>query len=78
LYISLGEPLPGDAWAVRIHHKPFVDWIWGGCLLIALGGLVAICDRRYRIARVAAREETTVSGRAPVGAMPVFASQARQ
>lgn len=50
LYVSLGEPIPdSEAWAVRVYIKPFVDWIWAGCLLMALGGLVAISDRRYRI-----------------------------
>ncbi len=57
LYVSLGEPIEGDAWAVRIYHKPFVTWIWGGCLLMALGGLVALSDRRYRLA---ARRESDV------------------
>jgi cytochrome c-type biogenesis protein CcmF len=50
LYVSLGEPLENGAWSVRIYYKPFVDWIWGGCLLMALGGLLAISDRRYRLA----------------------------
>ncbi len=54
LYVSLGEQLEGGAWSVRLYHKPFVDWIWGGCLVMALGGAVAIADRRYRFAR---REE---------------------
>ena len=58
LYVSLGEPLGDDAWAVRIQHKPFVDWIWGGALLMALGGLLAVCDRRYRLARAAKRKPT--------------------
>ncbi|MEZ0307545.1 MAG: heme lyase CcmF/NrfE family subunit [Ramlibacter sp.] len=49
VYVSLGEPLEGQAWAVRVYYKPFVDWIWGGCLLMALGGLCAISDRRYRL-----------------------------
>ena len=53
-YVSLGEPVTGEgasgAWGVRIYVKPFVDWIWGGCLLMALGGFVAVSDRRYRIA----------------------------
>ncbi|MNT03679.1 Cytochrome c-type biogenesis protein CcmF [compost metagenome] len=35
-------------WAVRLHVKPFVGWIWGGCVLMALGGVLAACDRRYR------------------------------
>jgi len=51
LYVSLGEPIPGSetAWAVRVYIKPFVDWIWAGCLLMALGGILAMSDRRYRI-----------------------------
>ncbi len=49
VYVSLGEPLEGEAWAVRVYFKPFVDWIWGGCLLMSLGGLLAAADRRYRI-----------------------------
>jgi cytochrome c-type biogenesis protein CcmF len=48
LYVSLGEPVPGGAWIVRVYVKPFVDWIWGGCLIMALGGLLAATDRRYR------------------------------
>ncbi|MDH4245796.1 MAG: heme lyase CcmF/NrfE family subunit [Nitrospira sp.] len=50
LYVSLGEPLDGGAWSVRLYHKPFVDWIWGGCFIMALGGVLAISDRRYRLA----------------------------
>ena len=55
LYVSLGEPIPGSdgAWAVRVYIKPFVDWIWAGCLLMALGGILAVSDRRYRIHRKA-------------------------
>jgi cytochrome c-type biogenesis protein CcmF len=51
LYVSLGEPLEKGAWAVRVYYKPFVDWIWGGAVLMALGGLLAVSDRRYRLAR---------------------------
>lgn len=50
LYVSLGEPLDDGAWSVRLYHKPFVDWIWGGCFIMALGGVLAISDRRYRLA----------------------------
>jgi cytochrome c-type biogenesis protein CcmF len=49
LYVSLGEQVEGGAWIVRVYYKPFVDWIWGGCLLMALGGLLAATDRRYRV-----------------------------
>lgn len=60
VYVSLGEPLEGDAWAVRVYFKPFVDWIWGGCLLMALGGLCAVSDRRYRL-RVRARAKEAIT-----------------
>jgi cytochrome c-type biogenesis protein CcmF len=46
---------------VRVHHKPFVDWIWGGCLLMALGGALAASDRRYRLAARRPREEYAVA-----------------
>ena len=51
LYIALGEPVGSDAWAVRVHVKPFVRWIWFGGLFIALGGFVTVMDRRYRRVR---------------------------
>jgi cytochrome c-type biogenesis protein CcmF len=50
LYVSLGEPVAGNAWTVRVHYKPLIDWVWGGCVLMALGGLLAALDRRYRVA----------------------------
>jgi len=58
LYVSLGDPLPGGAWLVKVQVKPFIDWIWGGCLLMALGGLLAASDRRYRVSVPAAQRET--------------------
>ena len=48
LYVALGEPLGGDAWAVRIYHKPMIRWIWLGALIMALGGALALTDARYR------------------------------
>ena len=56
LYVSLGDSVSATAWIVRVQHKPFIDWIWGGCLLIALGGALAASDRRYRVA--AKRQES--------------------
>lgn len=50
LYVALGEPLENDAWIVRVYHKPFVNWIWFGCILMALGGALSVSDRRYRLA----------------------------
>ncbi len=51
LYVSLGEPVSATAWSVRLYYKPFIDWIWGGCLLMAFGGVLAVLDRRYRAKR---------------------------
>ena len=59
LYVSLGEPVEGGAWIVRLYVKPFVDWIWGGCVLMALGGLLAATDRRYRQKKTAQEPATT-------------------
>ena len=50
LYVSLGDSVSATAWVVKVQHKPFIDWIWGGCLLMALGGALAASDRRYRVA----------------------------
>jgi cytochrome c-type biogenesis protein CcmF len=59
LYVSLGDPLEGGAWLVKVQVKPFIDWIWGGCLIMALGGLLAASDRRYRLS-MPARERAAV------------------
>ena len=67
LYVSLGEPVEGGAWIVRVYVKPFIDWIWGGCLLMALGGLLAVSDRRYR-------QKQTQSETAAVGVATTNAS----
>ena len=49
LYVALGESVDnGKAWIVRVYVKPFIDWIWGGAFLMAMGGLLAATDRRYR------------------------------
>jgi cytochrome c-type biogenesis protein CcmF len=49
LYVSMGEQLPGGDWVVRVQVKPFIAWIWKGCLIMMLGGFIAASDRRYRV-----------------------------
>jgi len=61
-YISLGEQVGTSAWSVRIYSKPFVTWIWVGCMLMALGGFLALSDRRYRAA--ARRDSRSLDGAA--------------
>jgi cytochrome c-type biogenesis protein CcmF len=56
LYASLGEPLEDGAWSVRIYYKPMVEWIWFGCLMMGLGGLLALSDKRYRMRKRLAKE----------------------
>ncbi|MCO5762266.1 MAG: heme lyase CcmF/NrfE family subunit [Gammaproteobacteria bacterium] len=62
LYVSLGEPLEDGDWALRLYYKPYVRWIWLGAVLMALGGLLAITDRRYRLARGLTRASADVAG----------------
>ena len=63
LYVALGEPLEDGAWAVRLHVKPFVRWIWLGGLLMAFGGFLAALDRRYRVkVTTRAREALGMTG----------------
>ncbi len=64
LYVSLGEPVGGGDWIVRVYVKPFIDWIWGGCLIMALGGVLAATDRRYRVRKRAEETGTSMVGAA--------------
>ncbi len=69
LYVSLGEPVEESttgAWGVRVYVKPFVDWIWAGCLLMALGGILAIADKRYRLKLVKAPKPALAPATAPL------------
>jgi len=78
LYVSLGEQIPDSkgAWAVRVYIKPFVDWIWAGCLLMALGGVLAISDRRYRLHRKAGVKGQESKGKSGTG--NILATEGKQ
>jgi len=79
LYVALGDPVSATAWSVRLHHKPFVNLIWIGCLLMAFGGLLAVLDRRYRRQTVAAPEKAAPApgpGAKPRPARPAVAAKA--
>jgi cytochrome c-type biogenesis protein CcmF len=76
LYVALGEPVSATAWSIRLHHKPMVNWIWGGCVLMALGGFLAVLDRRYRarsLAQGKAKAAPSMVGGLPVA--PLMASK---
>ena len=51
LFIAMGEPLDDGAWAIRIYIKPFVVWLWAGAVVMAIGGICSISDKRYRMAK---------------------------
>ena len=56
VYAALGEPLGDGAWSMRLYHKPLIRWIWLGCVLMTIGGFLAVSDRRYRMAHRTSRE----------------------
>ncbi len=60
LYVSLGEPLDANTWTLRVQVKPFMDWVWAGALLMALGGGLALADRRYRVSAAATDSQAAV------------------
>jgi cytochrome c-type biogenesis protein CcmF len=55
VYIVLGDRQQSGGWAVRSYVEPFANWLWAGCILMALGGFLSLTDRRYRVAAGAAR-----------------------
>lgn len=61
LYLVIGDPQEGGGWAVRSYIKPFANWIWGGAILMAFGGMLSLSDRRYRVAAGARREPAAVA-----------------
>ena len=61
LYVALGEPLEGGDWAVRVYYKPLVRWLWLGAIVMVMGGMLAISDKRYRTARRPVLEQKAVS-----------------
>ena len=64
LYVSMGNEIESKAWEVRVQVKPFINWIWLGCLIMALGGVFAIADRRYHLRRKTAAATAHASGAA--------------
>jgi cytochrome c-type biogenesis protein CcmF len=67
LFVAMGEDLGDGAWSLRLQYKPMVRFIWLGALVMALGGLVAVTDRRYRLQRAAADEPARADGTATAG-----------
>lgn len=62
VFVAIGERISDDAWAIRLQYKPLVRWLWLGSLVMAIGGFLAIADKRYRI-RV--RDEEAVKSGEP-------------
>nr|WP_297357855.1 heme lyase CcmF/NrfE family subunit [uncultured Caldimonas sp.] len=62
VYVALGEQLAPGTWGVRVQYKPLMWWVWAGFLMMAAGAVLALCDRRYRVASRAARAATVIAG----------------
>ncbi len=75
LYVALGEPLGDGSWAVRLYYKPLIRWIWLGPLLMALGGLLAASDRRYRTRSAPRASDAPDTGDAPGDSLGVGAAR---
>jgi cytochrome c-type biogenesis protein CcmF len=63
VYVVIGDPQDNGGWAMRTYYKPLANWIWAGSILMALGGMFSLFDRRYRVAAGARR-------RAPAAGVP--------
>ncbi|WP_343502366.1 heme lyase CcmF/NrfE family subunit [Alloyangia pacifica] len=61
VYVVLGDAQAGGGWTMRVYVKPLANWIWGGALLMALGGALSLSDRRFRVA-AGARKSTSAQG----------------
>ncbi|OOY16842.1 heme lyase CcmF/NrfE family subunit [Thioclava sp. DLFJ4-1] len=65
IYLVLGDPQDQGGYAVRTYIKPFADWIWAGAIIMALGGLLSLSDRRYRVAAGARKSRAAPSQASP-------------
>ena len=65
VYAVIGDPQQGGGWAVRVYIKPFANWIWGGAIIMSLGGLLSLSDRRYRVAAGARRRREAAAQGVP-------------
>jgi cytochrome c-type biogenesis protein CcmF len=63
IFVALGDPLGADAWSVRLQYKPMIRFIWLGAFVMALGGMVAASDRRYRLTARAREPKATLAGK---------------
>ncbi|HKL69278.1 heme lyase CcmF/NrfE family subunit [Salibaculum sp.] len=65
VYLVIGDPQNAGGWAVRTYIKPFANWIWGGSILMAIGGLFSLSDRRLRVAAGATKRKPSPTGGVP-------------
>ena len=65
IYLVLGDRQASGGWAVRSYIEPFANWLWAGCIIMALGGLLSLSDRRYRVAAGARKPAARLAGQVP-------------
>ncbi|WP_076419637.1 heme lyase CcmF/NrfE family subunit [Colwellia sp. UCD-KL20] len=73
VYVALGDPLPNNAWAVRVHYKPFVRWIWLGAIFMAVGGVLTMLDKRYRRKKIVKTKSSSLKNSEIQSAKPNLA-----
>ena len=73
LFVALGDDLGDDAWSVRLQYKPLVRLIWFGAIIMALGGLLAGTDRRYRVRAAQSAAQPAVVSSPPFQCSPDLA-----
>ena len=61
VYVTIGDPTPDGGWTMRTYVKPLAGWIWGGAIVMALGGLLSLTDRRFRVAAGARRRSAATA-----------------
>ena len=62
IYVVIGDPQAAGGWAMRAYYKPLANWIWGGSILMAIGGFLSLSDRRYRVAAGARKARKQIGG----------------
>jgi len=76
IFVAIGERISDNAWAIRLQYKPLIRWLWLGALIMALGGFLAVSDKRYRIRERATEPKIKPADSGSVAANPVMASVA--
>jgi cytochrome c-type biogenesis protein CcmF len=74
IFVAIGERISDNAWAIRLQYKPLIRWLWLGALIMALGGFLAVSDKRYRIRERVTEPKAKSADSGSLVAKPVMTS----